>query len=341
MSPYVDDTGAVESFTLQAATQATLVAPKKFVIQQQVVSPDPCSLLVRVAGCGVCASSLPLWQGRLWFNYPCVAGAPGHEGWGEIIGVGGDIDNLPHISSELYCGRKVVFLSDNAFASLVAVPPENIVPLPPALYDKPFPGEAVGCAMNIFRRAEINAGQWVAVIGAGFLGLLLVQLAVAAGARVVVLSRRATGRELAQKFGAQVCFDTEDWWGNGQKVMELTGGRGCERVVEATGLQFALELATEIIAEYGRLVIAGYHQDGMRQVNMQQWNWRAIDVINAHERDPQRSLQGMIDGMDAVQGGRIELDALLTHRVPLTELNEAFQMMEDRPEGFIKGWVQL
>ncbi len=336
----VNSAGRAESSALPEATQAVLAGPKNFVVKQQVITAYSDRLLIRVDGCGVCASSLPVWQGRPWFIYPRADGVPGHEGWGEIVGIGDGL-NRSNLSSQLDCGQKVTFLCDTAFASYVAVAPENIVPLPPVLHDRPFPGEAVGCAMNIFRRADMSAGQWVAVIGAGFLGLLLVQLAVAAGSRVVVLTRRPMGRELAKKFGALECFDTDDWWGNGQKVMALTKGRGCERVIEATGLQFALELSTQIIAEYGRLVIAGYHQDGLRQVNMQQWNWRAIDVINAHERDPKRCVQGIVDGIDAVQTGRIDLDALLTHRFSLAGLNDAFRMLEERPEGFIKGWVQL
>jgi predicted dehydrogenase len=71
------------------------------------------------------------------------------------------------------------------------------------------------------------------------------------------------------------------------QVKELTDGRFCEAVVEATGKQWPLDLSAEITAVRGRLIIAGYHQDGPRQVNMQLWNWRGLDVINAHERAPE------------------------------------------------------
>jgi len=54
-------------------------------------------------------------------------------------------------------------------------------------------------------------------------------------------------------------------------------------VIEAAGQQWPLDLATELTRERGRLIIAGYHQDGPRQINMQLWNWRGLDVINAHE----------------------------------------------------------
>ena len=73
---------------------------------------------------------------------------------------------------------------------------------------------------------------------------------------------------------------------------ELTGGSFCDRVIEAVGKQWPLDLAGEITRERGRLIIAGYHQDGPRQVNMWLWNWRGLDVINAHERDPKIYMQG-------------------------------------------------
>jgi NADPH2:quinone reductase len=69
-----------------------------------------------------------------------------------------------------------------------------VVPLPSELDGHPFPGEPLGCAMNIFKRAEIRAGQTVAIIGIGFLGALLTQLAAQAGARVIAISRRQRNR---------------------------------------------------------------------------------------------------------------------------------------------------
>src|SRR6185369_17576014 len=88
-----------------------------------------------------------------------------------------------------------------------------------------------------------------------------------------------------------------------QSVAELTQGRGCECVIEAAGKQESLDLASEITSERGRLVIAGYHQDGPRQVNMQLWNWRGLDVINAHERDPKNYVRGIRSAVEAIASG--------------------------------------
>lgn len=316
-------------------TAAVLAEPQKTVLQKAAI--EPCAadeVSIRLEGCGVCASNIPVWEGREWFEYPMQAGAPGHEGWGRIVAVGKNVEHLRP-------GQRVACLGDRAFAEVMNTQASQVVSLPDELDGVPFPGEAIGCAMNIFRRADIQAGQSVAIIGAGFLGLLLVQLAIDAGAKVFVLSRRESVRKLAEDMGAEKTFDTEDWWGNALKVVELTSQRGCDRVIEVTGMQFALDTATQMIAEYGKLIVAGFHQDGLRQVNMQTWNWRAIDVINAHERDPQRYVQGMQEGVRATVEGRIRPQDLLTHQFTLEQLDDAFQMMIDRPDGFIKGWVSL
>ena len=99
----------------------------------------------------------------------------------------------------------------------------------------------------------------------------------------------------------------DDHWRIIEAVKALTGGRFCERVIEATGKQWPLDLAAELTAERGRLVIAGYHQDGPRQVNMQLWNWRGLDVINAHERDPAIYVHGVRAAVAAVAGGAARL----------------------------------
>jgi threonine dehydrogenase-like Zn-dependent dehydrogenase len=83
-------------------------------------------------------------------------------------------------------------------------------------------------------------------------------------------------------------------------------------------------------------VIAGYHQDGPRQVDMQQWNWRGLDVVNAHERDPAVVARGMQEAMAAVADGVLDPIPLITHRVPLAELGHAFELMRERPDGFMK-----
>ncbi len=294
--------------------------------------PGPGQVRVRLEGCGVCASNLTPWAGPEWMQFPTEPGALGHEGWGVVDAVGDGVE-------ELKVGDRVAALSYKSYAEYDLAEAEAVVPLPASLASQPFPGEPLGCAFNIFRRADIKAGQDVAIIGIGFLGANLTRLATDAGARVIAISRRPFSLDVARRFGAGETIPMEDHNAIIAEVKELTGGRFCDRVIETVGKQWPLDLAGELTAERGRLIVAGYHQDGPRQVNMWLWNWRGIDVINAHERDPRAYAEGIREAVEAVASGRLDPSPLYTHRYPLDRLGEALDATRDRPDGFLKALV--
>jgi threonine dehydrogenase-like Zn-dependent dehydrogenase len=177
------------------------------------------------------------------------------------------------------------------------------------------------------------------VLGIGFLGAVLVRLASRAGARVIAISRRQESLDLATRMGAGETIPMHDHWHIIERVRALTQGTFCDRVIEAVGKQWPLDLAAELTREGGRLIIAGYHQDGPRQVNMQLWNWRGFDVANAHERDPAVSVRGMREAVDAIERGLLDPAELITHRYPLDRLDEALNATRDRPGNFVKAVV--
>ncbi len=297
-----------------------------------ITDPGQGQIRFKVEGCGVCASNLTPWAGSQWVSYPGEPGGLGHEAWGVVDQVGPGVDQFA-------VGDRVAALSYNAYAEYDIAEASAALRLPTELAQTDFPGEPLGCAFNIFRRAEIVAGQTVAIVGIGFLGAILTRLASEAGARVLAISRRDFSLDLARQFGAAELIRMDDHQAIIERVRTLTGGRFCERVIEAVGKEWPLDLAAEITAERGRLIIAGYHQDGPRQVNMQLWNWRGIDVINAHERDPLAYLEGMREAAEAVRGGRLDPSPLYTHRYPLEALGEALDATRDRPDGFLKAIV--
>ncbi|MDB5696713.1 MAG: L-iditol 2-dehydrogenase [Sphingomonas bacterium] len=297
-----------------------------------VPEPGPGEVRVRLEGCGVCASNVEPWEGQPWSTFPGEPGGMGHEGWGVVDALGQDVTGVAQ-------GDRVTTLAGRSFALYDIVATDRLVVLPPAL-PGPFPGEPLGCAMNIFRRSDVQPGQWVAIVGIGFLGAVLTRLASDAGARVIAISRREESLALARRYGARQTIAMHDHQAIIDQVLALTGGTGCERVIEAVGKQWPLDLAGELVAEGGRLVIAGYHQDGPRQVSMQMWNWKGIDVVNAHERDPAVQMRGLREGVAAVAAGRIDLAPLLTHRYPLERLGEALAATRDKPEGFVKAIIE-
>ncbi|WP_439554888.1 MDR/zinc-dependent alcohol dehydrogenase-like family protein [Dyadobacter sp.] len=314
---------------------AVLTKPGLFEIQK-VGIPElkENDIRIKVEGCGVCASSLPLWEGREWFGYPVEAGAPGHEGWGIVDQVGDQVTSLKS-------GDRVAFLSGKAYAEYDIAQEGAVVKLPDTLNAVQFPGEPLGCAMNIFERSDISEGDTVAIIGMGFLGVLLCQLAKKRGAKVIAISKRDFSLGYAERNGADEVIPLTSTWEVANKVSEITGGAFCSRVIEATGKQEAIDIATEIVAEGGRLMIAGYHQDGMRQVNFQKWNWKGIDVINAHERKPERYLSGMQQAVAAVVDGTIRPADLYTHIFGIEDLAKGFEMTASRPDGFMKALIQI
>jgi threonine dehydrogenase-like Zn-dependent dehydrogenase len=294
--------------------------------------PGPGQVRIRLEGCGVCASNLTPWEGPEWMHFPTEPGALGHEGWGEVDAIGPGV-------SDLQPGDRVGALSGKAYAEYDVADADSAVKLPDSLRDVALPLEPFGCAMNIFRRSDIKEGQTVAILGVGFLGSILVSLALQAGASVIAISRRQESLDLARLIGPIHAIPMHDHREIIERVRELTNSTFCDRVIECVGKQWPLDLAGELTREGGRLVIAGYHQDGPRQVNMQLWNWRGFDVINAHERDPAVAVQGMRDAVAAIEAGLIDPKLLITHRYPLERLDEALNATRDRPGNFVKAVV--
>ncbi len=314
---------------------AVIAEPEQcLLVETEMPMPAENQVRIRLQGCGVCASNLPVWEGKPWFSYPLEPGKPGHEGWGVIDAVGTEVTGFAP-------GERVAFLSDHAYAEYDVADVDALVRLPETLADVPVPGEPLGCAMNVFERSEIKHGQAVAIVGIGFLGALLTSLCANAGAKVIAISRRTSALQTAEKMGAAHLVVMDDHWRIVEEVKGLTNGEGCDCVIEAVGLQWPLDLASELTKVRGRLVVAGYHQDGPRQINMQLWNWRGLDVINAHEREQKRYTNGIQAAVEAVAAGRLDPLPLITHRFQLKQLTEAMKLMQKRPDGFMKGIIHF
>ena len=330
MQSVAETRAARAAITSVRGRAAVIAAPGQIELREvEFRGPVAGEVRVRIEGCGVCASNVPVWQGKPWFEYPLEPGAPGHEAWGHVDALGEGVTDLAR-------GDRVALLSSHAFATYDFAIASQVVQLPADLNDQPVPAEALGCAVNIFRRSAIAQGQTVAIIGIGFLGTLLTQLAANGGARVFAVSRRHSSLKLAERFGAAVTVETSR---ARETVKQLTQHRGCDCVIEAAGTQESLDLATELTSERGRLVIAGYHQDGPRTVDMQTWNWRGLDVINAHEREPQIYVAGMRGAIEAMQSGDLNPLPLYTHTFALDELPRAFETVAESPEGFVKALI--
>jgi threonine dehydrogenase-like Zn-dependent dehydrogenase len=308
---------------ISTARAAVVAGPGRVRLERVAApTPGPGEVLLRVEGCGLCGSDLPVWEGVEDLEYPLAPGAPGHEAWGRIEAVGEDVTGLAH-------GERVAALTYRSFAEYDVADAGSVLPLPRELDGEPFPGEAIGCAVNVFRRAGVRGGQTVAVVGIGFLGAVLVQLVAGTGARVLAFTRRELARDIARSFGAVEAHPLD----------APVADESCDVVIEAAGAQQTLDLASRLTRTRGRLVIAGYHQGGPRLVDLRLWNWRGLDVVNAHERDPSTYVDGIRAGIREVVAGRLTPGPLYTHSFPLERIGDAFEAARARSDGFMKALV--
>jgi threonine dehydrogenase-like Zn-dependent dehydrogenase len=110
-------------------------------------------------------------------------------------------------------------------------------------------------------------------------------------------------------------------------------------VVEGSGTQPGLTLAGEMVRAHGVLSILGYHQGGPRQVDVGMWNWKAIDVVNAHVRRHADLMESMRIGLELAASGSIDLGAR-DSPLPLDEVDRAYTDLLEKPPGFIKAVVR-
>lgn len=314
--------------------QSVLVQPRKSEVWE-VPAPTvgPKDVLVRVKMCGVCASEL---HGP-WKNPPSLPWKMGHEVVGEVVEVGEKVKDLRP-------GMIVTGLVSQGFAEYAVAPHTHLVPVPEGVPYESALGEPLSCVISAARRTPLELGDTVAIVGVGFMGLLTLQAIRLKGpGRIIAIDTREEALELAKSLGADEVYLPEEippklkmvHWEN------LGKGFGADVVVEASGTQAALTLAGEIVREHGTLSIVGYHQDSPRTIDMQLWNWKALSVINAHERRTDFQMDCMRRGLDLLRARKIAMEFLVTHRYSLDQVDQAFADLETKPKGFIKGVIYV
>jgi threonine dehydrogenase-like Zn-dependent dehydrogenase len=140
-------------------------------------------------------------------------------------------------------------------------------------------------------------------------------------------------RDLAVQFGATAAVNPFE-----QDAAAMLAQYGeFDVVIEAAGTQSVIDLATDLVKQHGRMILVGYHQsnNGQRSVNMQQWNFKAIDVVNGHVRRNDEKLAAMKEGVRLMQQGHLNTVPLVTI-YPLSAAEQAFQELVNTKPGLLK-----
>jgi Zn-dependent alcohol dehydrogenase len=263
--------------------------------------------------CEECARDLPQLCSTVW----------------PAMGTGGLMDGTPRLSRNGEAVYHYSFLS--TFADACVVPERSCIPIDE---DIPFDVAAlVGCAIStgtgaVWRTAGVQEGDRVAVVGCGGVGLSALLAAVAVGAEPIVAVDAASQKlDIARSFGAT---DTVEWQGSAEAtadaVREVSGG-GVDYAIEATGRPEAMETAFLSTRNRGAAVLIGIPREdavlSLRALTIPRMERRVLGSIYGStkaERDFPYAL-------DLFREGRLPLDRLISHRLPLEEAERGFELM--------------
>jgi (R,R)-butanediol dehydrogenase/meso-butanediol dehydrogenase/diacetyl reductase/L-iditol 2-dehydrogenase len=243
---------------------------------------NPGDLLVRIKAAAVCGSDVHGFDGSTGRRKPPIV--MGHEAAGEIVETGGAVkafkkgdritfDSTIYCGTCQYCRNGQVNLCDNrmvlgvscgeyrrhgAFAEYLVIPDRIAVPLPQGLsYEEAACTEPAGVAAHAVRNTPAGLNETAAVVGAGLIGSLVIQILRASGSgKILALDTDPARRKSAESFGADAVFDPGDP-GSEKKIRDFTGGRGVDRVIEAVGAAAPVRTAISIVRKGGSVTLVG------------------------------------------------------------------------------------
>ncbi len=290
-------------------------------------------VLLKIRACGVCHSEIHQWDKKIsGLEYPRFIG---HEVAGEVIGTGSSVKDFK-------IGDRVAAWADGkGYAEEIAVNRDMVFKINDNITYTEAMAEPIACTTNGVIRTNVQMNDTIALVGTGFMGLILLQeLKLRGASKIIAIDIREEMLDLAKELGADEVINPakEDAAG---KIKTLTDGKGVDISFEVGGVQATLDLAPQICRMEGKLVIFGYHP-GERKINdLGYWNWMAFNIINAHFRDIGTILNGTRVGMDLLNSGKIKMKKLITHQFELKEIEAAFNAALTKPAGFVKSVIVM
>jgi L-iditol 2-dehydrogenase len=333
---------------------AVLQGPGDFVIKEVARPLCPAGgLLVKVRACSLCATDAKMWrQGHRDLVLPRILG---HEVAGEIVEVAADVAGFQvgdrvQVAPGLPCGRcpwclrgapnmcrdmRIIgFHHDGGLAQYLAVPAAGVhqgsVTLLPAglLYATAALAEPVACCLNAQELIRVGLGESAAIFGAGPQGLFHVQVARLRGASLIILVENDPPRlEAASLAGADLIINA----GNHDPVKlirDATASRGVDVVIPACSSPEALDWGLAVLAKRGRLCLySGLPKEGeIHPVNLNRLHYLEASLVGAYGCTSRQNALAVT----LLAQGRIMVDRLISHRLPLSRAGEGLELVGHR-----------
>jgi 2-desacetyl-2-hydroxyethyl bacteriochlorophyllide A dehydrogenase len=320
--------------------QIVLEHPGHFITQTTAAPTAPEQhALVRIHRIGVCGTDLHAFAGRQpFFSYPRILG---HELGVEILQIPpGDHGLHPgdHCAVEPYlsCGRchacrlhrpnccetlQVLGVhTDGGMRGLLSVPVDRLHRSTRLTFDQLALVETLGIGSHAVERSALQPGEETLVVGAGPIGLAVVQFALTARGRVCVLERLPSRRTFVERFGVEALAEAD--------------GRLYDVVFDATGNVAAMQASFQYVAHGGRLVFVGLVQGGIT-FDDPLFHRREMTLLSSRN-----SCHAFPRIMAMIEDGRIDTRPWITHRLPLAEVPEQFADLSRQPN-LVKAMIEV
>lgn len=292
----------------------------------RVGDPGDGEVQVRGGACGIC--SWDIATAKLGSRMRPMA-PPGHEGVGYVAKVGRGVTGLKE-------GDRVV---GGGFATLRNLPAARVYALPDSpLADEHWVVEPASCAVTGLDHCRLRPGDRVAVIGAGFMGMLILQgllhMPVDQLVAVDVAQRRL---DLARSLGVPETYNAAEV--ERAELVETLSRRGYDVVVDTTGTQAGLDLATAVVRRGGLINLFGWIKGEAASFDPTAWHLGGFTVVNSSPasqlRDP------FPPAIRLIHRGVFDLRPLVTHVAPLAEYPALMQTILRGDPGYVKGVIAL
>jgi L-gulonate 5-dehydrogenase len=331
--------------------KATIIeAPGKMRVGEwKTPEPGADEVLVRVRAAGICAGDMYIYQGKNpYADYPRIAG---HEISGIIEQVGRDVSGitpgtLVAVEPFVGCGKcypcrvgkpnccaRLRILGVNlpgGYAEFLTAPGRNIHVVPKGLsaFSASF-AEPLAIGVQACRRGQVQAGEYVLILGCGPIGLALIEVAKVRGARPVATDISEARLEFARTLGAETLKADDDLVKN---VLEQTNGEGAPVVIEATGNPRAMEQTIELVASGGRIVILGIVKRGTSiSIPALDITRKEITLVGSRA-----SVNCFPESLELLGSGRIQYPKVAT-QVSMWDAPAAFEELANDPGAMHKG----
>lgn len=312
-----------------------IVEPKKVEIRS-VELGDPLfdEVQIEVKAVGICA-----WDSYLYQGISAPGPLPyrlGHEAVGIITKVGAGVTNLK-VGDKVFCASG----SNDMMAQAINLKANCVARIPDDVEDyAKWVLEPTVCVVNLLHMTNIQPGDSVALVGAGYMGLLTIQglMRGSQAGTVHVFEKRPERIEIAKSYNPDFVFDPDSAEGKAH-IEAIKAQGGADIVIDFAASDSGYDLSNELTANSGGKLVLGTWHRNQKTFDGTQWHLSGLSVLNLAPGANRNFIQMIPRTAELVKTGVYDAGSLVTHVDDYHNVTELFELSIAKPEDFIKAVV--